>query len=333
MIMLDVSGSMDDNPDGSGGFATRLDLAKHALNDLITDYEGMGPLAVQIVTFHDNAHAIGTDGHWMDATTAQGLLNGMSDYAGNGATNYDAALATAIDAFGHDGKIDGGQNVSYFLSDGVPTVSNYSSYDGSHTDHNLGDGIWTGSGTAPDAASGITESQWTAFLNNPAGDGTITPITSFAVGLGSGTVAAELAPIASGDGLTNVHTTLLTNLPDVLHGTLSALPVSGNLLTSSDPDGSFGADGGHVQSIAGDTTQTAGAATPSDHAFDLNVTGTHGGILHVNSDDGDFLYTPPTTIPTGGQTEVFNFTLIDGDGDTASAQLSVLLDDPNIPNP
>jgi hypothetical protein len=192
-----------------------------------------------------------------------------------------------------------------------------STHDGVHTDPNLGDGIWpVGSGDAPDAASGVSESQWISFLNT-------NNITSFALGLGPGAVQAELDPIASGDGVVVEN---LADLPGVLTGTLSALPVPGNLLTGSDPDGSFGADGGHVESIAG--TDTANIDDTPDGGV-LTVMGTEGGKLDVVIDTGAYTYTPPEVIPTGDVTERFDFTLIDGDGDTASAQLSMLIDDPN----
>jgi hypothetical protein len=105
---------------------------------------------------------------------------------------------------------------------------------------------------------------------------------------------------------------------------------TGNLLTDSTPEhGSFGADGGHVDSIAG----VGGGTTDSDHSDGLMVTGKYGGTLDVDSNTGDYLYTPPTSIPTGDVHETFSFTLIDGDGDTSSAQLDMLIDDPNTPHP
>jgi hypothetical protein len=100
----------------------------------------------------------------------------------------------------------------------------------------------------------------------------------------------------------------------------------GNLLTDSDPDGSFGADGGHVESIVGVNTSNIDD-TPD--AGKLTVEGEFGGTLKVDISTGDYLYTPPADLPAHDVTEKFSFTLIDGDGDTASAQLSMLIDVPN----
>jgi major membrane immunogen (membrane-anchored lipoprotein) len=116
-----------------------------------------------------------------------------------------------------------------------------------------------------------------------------------------------------------------TTTPDTydIHG----IQVDGNLLTDSHPDGSFGADGGYVKSIAAnDTNHSDTAADASD---DLTVTGEFGGTLKVDSSDGDYIYTPPTNPPANNATEIFTFTLIDGDGDMASAELSILIDAPD----
>jgi hypothetical protein len=101
MIILDVSGSMNTDPDGKHGFESRLDLAKDAISDLITGYKGAGDVQVQLVTFHGDAHSSG----WMSADSAIDVIDDIANDAGSGATNYDAALATAMAAFETDGKI------------------------------------------------------------------------------------------------------------------------------------------------------------------------------------------------------------------------------------
>jgi hypothetical protein len=99
-------------------------------------------------------------------------------------------------------------------------------------------------------------------------------------------------------------------------------PVSGIL-------GSFGADGGHVLSIAG-VGATNGESTTVVGEYDLQVTGKFGGTLIVDSHDSDYIYTPPAADSAANKVdELFTFTLIDGDGDTVSGQLSMLIDDPN----
>ena len=113
---------------------------------------------------------------------------------------------------------------------------------------------------------------------------------------------------------------------------------TGNLLADSTLPGHFGGDGGHVDSIAAlhhDTGATIAGAGHSDTTFGdgLHVTGEYGGVLDVNPSTGVYTYTAPnhgTTTVEGHET--FNFTLIDGDGDTSSAHLDMLIHhDPVLP--
>ncbi|MCE5264121.1 MAG: VCBS domain-containing protein, partial [Deltaproteobacteria bacterium] len=122
--------------------------------------------------------------------------------------------------------------------------------------------------------------------------------------------------------------------PEVKQGSFS----TGNLLSDSSPDGSFGADEGHVTSIAavGSTKSpnfdnVITEDTPND--FDLFVVGKYGGKLMVDSDTGDYEYKAPLLSNPGAKTETFEFTVIDSDGDTATAQLNMMLDDPNDGTP
>jgi hypothetical protein len=307
-----------------GHSMTRLDAAKEAIEKLIDAYDAKGDVMVKLVAFsgdydshiienpQDAFEAGNLDGQWLTAAEAKAALAGLSP---TNYTNYDAGLQVAMDAFADTGKIGGAQNISYFLSDGEP---------------NDGGGITT-NGTGEQ----VSISEWTSFCDT-------NNIVSFALGMGTGASLSALNPIAyNGAATPNVDTTaiLVDNFADLtqtLVGTVVAPPVSGNLLTGSTPDGSFGADGGHVQGIAG---VGGGSATSDDTSsvaqdgYDLHAHGKYGGTLDVDSNTGDYLYTPPTSIPAGDVKETFTFTLIDGDGDMASAQLSVLIDDPNTPNP
>jgi len=111
------------------------------------------------------------------------------------------------------------------------------------------------------------------------------------------------------------------------------MPVAADLQTPSPVSGtlgSFGADDGHVLSIAGVGGTIDGESTAAAGDYDLQVTGEFGGTLKVDSQDADYIYTPPAADSSGNKvTEIFEFKLIDGDGDTASGQLSMLIDDPN----
>ncbi|MCE5264166.1 MAG: retention module-containing protein [Deltaproteobacteria bacterium] len=123
----------------------------------------------------------------------------------------------------------------------------------------------------------------------------------------------------------HVNGTLNVLINDDMPGADEARATTGAPLTGDLP---FGADGaGNVLSIAG--TGTANVDTTPDSNSELSVTGKYGGTLTVDSHDGHYLYTAPAVLPKGDVTETFDFKLTDGDGDTASAQLNILIDDPS----
>ena len=97
---------------------SRLDVAKAAINELLEQYDNRGDVMVRLITFSDSADPHGSV--WLSIDATKALLTTLS---AGGNTNYEAALSTAISAFGGAGKLTGPgtQNVSYFMSDGVPT--------------------------------------------------------------------------------------------------------------------------------------------------------------------------------------------------------------------
>src|SRR5690606_33258657 len=105
MVVLDLSGSMDDAPAGVNGFSTKLALAKDAVQRLIDSYDSLGDVMVRIVTYANSASAVGNA--WMTASDAKAWLTALGDSAGNGATNYDDALIKAMNAYGSAGKLVG----------------------------------------------------------------------------------------------------------------------------------------------------------------------------------------------------------------------------------
>lgn len=129
---------------------------------------------------------------------------------------------------------------------------------------------------------------------------------------------------ADGD---HVNGTLNVLINDDMPGADEVRATTGAPLEGTLP---FGADGaGDVLSIAG--TGTANLDATPDSGGALEVTGKYGGTLTVDSSDGHYLYTAPAVLPKGDVTETFDFTIIDGDGDSASAQLNILIDDPTNP--
>ncbi|MBS4017402.1 MAG: type I secretion C-terminal target domain-containing protein, partial [Dechloromonas sp.] len=330
MIVLDISGSMNDSVSGT----TRLALAKAALVNLINTYDGYGEVAVQLVTFSTTANM--SSPVWVSAKDAIDIVNAIQV---DGWTNYDAALAQAISAWANDGKLTtvppGGtlQNVAYFLTDGAPN------YNDGDTGALINRG--TTNGGADAGIQAAEEALWINFL-------TANNINSIALGVGSGISTSAMAlinPVAY-DGTTGTNTNALqvtneNNLSAILQAT--AIPSSsGNFLTGNTP-GSVGADGGYISVIAvgpvGDrstytwnkVTNTISASndpgatntyTWNSTTHVLTVTTERGGTFTVDMDTGDYTYRPSATM-TGSVQEVVAFTLVDGDGDTASGQLTM----------
>ncbi len=314
MVVLDVSGSMLD-ASGVGGM-NRLDVAKNSLLELFEQYDAMGDVKVSVVSFSGSAT---TEEVWVSIADAKAAILGLQ---GADSTNYDAALIAAINAYGQPGKIETGnvQNVAYFLSDGEPNWPN-------------GDaGISNAPGSAagwptPYSNGGVSEEQaWIKFLE--AND-----VRAYALGMGTGGTVAGLDPVAY-NGETNTNTggqvvSNLNNLTSVLVSTAQASPISGNLTSG----GSFGNDGGYVRSLtvdgktytydkAGNVVTATGGASFTFSAGTLTFGLASGGNLAVNVNSGAYTFTPPSVISTAIAASIV-FTLIDMDGDTASAALNI----------
>jgi T1SS-143 domain-containing protein len=319
MVVLDLSGSMDDAPSGVSGFSSKLALAKDAVQRLIDSYDDLGDVMVRIVTFANSASAVGNV--WMTASDAKAWLTALANNAGNGSTNYDDALIKAMNAFDSSGKLTGAgvQNVSYFLSDGQPTLSNAnpgSNNSGSQYNPELGDGIGTGE-----------EADWIAFL-------TAKDIKSYALGMGLGSELDKtlLNPIAY-DGKTGVDTdgilvSNLNQLNDTLQGTVTGTVISGNLI--SEGSNGFGADGPGMLPIAAishnDVTYTTASAAYNAANHTLTFTTAGGGSFSVNLLTGAYTYTFNGNV-AADRTDTIRYTLIDRDGDAATAQLKLTITD------
>ncbi|MDO9237531.1 MAG: type I secretion C-terminal target domain-containing protein [Aquabacterium sp.] len=303
MIVLDISASMSD-PSGIDGL-TRLQAAVKSIDNLIEQYADVGGLAVRLVTFSTTSQTQGDS--WVTAEQAKSLLDGL---VANGNTNYDYALSQAQAAFATAaGKLTGAQNVSYFFSDGDPTLSSTNpvagkkGQNGSTTQVNLGDGI--------DVAE---EAAWIAFLD-------ANQIKSHAIGLGNGIAKTYLNPIAH-DGQTKgdlegIVVTSLNQLDSTLADTYQGA-VSGTFRTTA----LMGADGfGRIDSVTVDGVK---------HGYDasqlmLKVHTALGGDLSVDMATGLYTYSGPQAL-TGVAKETFTFALADKDGDSVSSSLVIELD-------
>jgi T1SS-143 domain-containing protein len=310
VLIVDTSGSMDDDADGNGpGTASRLDIAKAALINLLNSANVNQVMVIDFASSADHLSPV-----W--ATKAQAIAYIQNMVAG-GNTDYDAALAEVTGNWG-SGPTAAGHTISYFLSDGDPNESN---------------------GTGTDGIVGNEITAWTNFLTSKGVE------ASYAVGVGTGVTQSSLNPIAYPDGSNNSepYSIVITDsgqLANTLGGLLPGA-VSGNLLTDGTAD-AWGADGkGNggtgLKSItvdgkvyAYDATTNAitkdGAAFASGSTLDVNTT--LGGHLTfyfkavTGHAAGDYSYQSPADL-VNNASEVFSYAIIDGDGDTSSATLTV----------
>ncbi|WP_421297648.1 beta strand repeat-containing protein, partial [Aeromonas veronii] len=323
MLILDISGSMGD-PSGYQGM-TRMQVMQKSALELLDKYDAYGNVMVNIITFATSAANV--TGVWVTADEAKTIILGLSP---TNATNYDDALNEAIKAFGDSGRLVGAQNISYFMSDGLPNRNELSGSDASVPDGD--NSLGGGDGISGDGVTLSGEAKdWADFL-------TANNINSFALGMGSGATQSTLDPIAyngvSGANTTAVVVTDFSQLAATLLSTVVAPPLSGQLIDGV--TASTGADGGWISAItvAGVTytyNQKTDSASSNTAAGTFNTTTNEwsitiaGGILKVDMDNGVYTYTPPSSIPVGGINQSFGYSVIDNDGDTASSTLSIIV--------
>jgi Calx-beta domain/von Willebrand factor type A domain/RTX calcium-binding nonapeptide repeat (4 copies) len=321
LIVLDTSNSMN----AASGFndLTRLQAAVQSITKLLDRYDQFGDVAVRLVTFADVGKAQGD--RWLSVSDAKALLAGLTTN-GTGFTNYDDALASARVAFDTpDGKLGNAQNVSYFLSDGNPTLSSDFPKSGpatfidasgqqvtvvqnGTTQPNLGDGL-----------SAQETDSWVAFLN-------ARQIKSYAVGMGTEVTTPFLSPIAydgqASSDLAGVVATSFADLQNVLDGSTRDL-VAGRLLATATGAGAvIGADGfDHVGSI------TIGNRTfdhvPGQGVITVDTIG--GGKFTIDMQTSAYSYAAPSG-DFGSLQEEIGFTLVDRDGDAAKSVLRINVD-------
>ncbi|RZI84633.1 MAG: type I secretion C-terminal target domain-containing protein, partial [Rubrivivax sp.] len=305
MIVLDTSGSMAE-ASGINGL-TRLQAAVQSINNLLDRYDDGGNVAVRLVTFSSSAQSQGAS--WLSVAQAKSMLAAV---VADGGTNYDYALSQAQTAYNTSaGKLSGAQNVSYFFSDGNPTLSsarpNSNTNPGNETNANYGDGI--------DATE---EAAWVKFLND-------NQIKSYAIGLGSGVNRTYLDPVAyDGQASENLNGTVvssLNQLDTVLSSTVTST-ANGNLTVSGTAMAAMGADGfDHVASVTVDgITHLYDAANTN-----LVVHTARGDDLKVDMKTGAYTYIDQGQA-TSISTERVAFALADKDGDVVSSTLDIQLD-------
>lgn len=117
VMMLDVSGSMGSKYDNT----SRISLLIKAVDNLMADFNAYtsGHIMVHLVPFSTTSNATGT----FDLSTTAGYnaaISFINNLTGDGYTNYEAPMQSAINWLQGSGPIAGAKNISYFVTDGEP---------------------------------------------------------------------------------------------------------------------------------------------------------------------------------------------------------------------
>ncbi|WP_324709265.1 retention module-containing protein [Pseudomonas citronellolis] len=309
-LVLDVSGSMQ---------GSKLAQAKAALINMLHEYASMGLLIqVSLISFATSASA--ASHYSFDDAGDSGytsLVNAINGLQAGGNTNYEAALNRAQTSINADMNAPGADpaaiNRVYFISDGQPT---------------------TGSTNA-------ALNTWQSFL--AAHNGSTNNVEAFAVGVGTSITDQDLVRVDSHG------TPVIVTDPSDLSATLVNLShldaVSGNVLANDLPVSADGTVRITQVSIGGETF----AVDANGHLTNLDPSASHAtgsynassGLLTISTDNGtltlylkdggghhagDYTYAVKASVsfPESGQiSESFQYTIVDGDGDTASANLDI----------
>ncbi len=273
ILTLDTSGSMNLDAEGDApgdrhyeGFwpfgkwvddynpdTVRIDLAKDALKNLIDQYDDLGDVNIQIITFSDTA----TASEMLNATDAKAYIDNIS---ADGGTNYDSAVEKAMENPA-DAYPDATTTQYYFISDGQP---------------NSGKGLDTAETTA-----------WNNYIDASPIDKT------FAIGVGNSGNKGELDNIAAANGetiiidsITDLDGSLQQTVNNtIITGELTSFDADGTVIN-------IGADGGHISLVeingvsyaydSNNPTQTI--TTPLDATLTINYeTGSYTYLVDYNA--------------------------------------------------
>lgn len=296
-FVLDFSGSISNSD-----FNKMLDAATEAGQKL---FENAGEgVSITVVRFAHGANTVGTFNNFADFEAALNISANNRGINDSG-TNFSAALEETMDSFA---PVPGEDNRVFFFSDGEPTEG--------------GNPVQSGTATA-----------WNAFVNSSNN----IDITS--IGIGSNANPGPLQAVdVDGNGNTVISfasfDAMVEGLTDVIGG-----DVSGNVLGAGE---GFGADGGYIQSVTIDGTTysfngtsviTADSAleagdTIAANGKQITIITDLGGKLVFNfaangsNAAGDWDYQAPANVSASAP-ETIAYTLVDGDGDTASASLVI----------
>ena len=304
VFVLDFSGSIDNTE-----LNQMLQAVRSAGQALFNSTSG--DVQIQIVAFSGDARSYTAATDYTSFSNLIKSLNpaegGTRPYSGN--TDFTAGIEKTMDVYT---PLAGWSNQVFFLSDGNPNEQ---------------------TGTGGHSLANQTKTDWTAFLNGA------NPVNVTTVGIGNGVSDQRLIDVDL-DANTD-RTPLRANTFDALIQTLlDAIvggDVSGNVLEGTDgqvntaDDDGFGADGpGRILSIKiGSVTYTWDGNNIIDpDGPGANIAGTkltnvatpEGGKLTFDFATGEWSYVAPQG---HAGTETFTYTIVDGDGDKSSANLTI----------
>ncbi|MCG9544750.1 VWA domain-containing protein [Vibrio sp. Isolate33] len=133
-LVVDTSGSMKDALNSNSN-QSKLDVVKASLIAMLADIASHpGIINLALIGFEASA-SIQIDLQNLDESDLDQTVNSaINALSADGATNYEAAFDSAKDWFEDDDQPSSYENLTFFLTDGKPTVSNNSSSGGSTTE-------------------------------------------------------------------------------------------------------------------------------------------------------------------------------------------------------
>ncbi|WP_071625523.1 Calx-beta domain-containing protein [Poseidonibacter lekithochrous] len=290
VLILDTSGSMGNS---AGNGQTRLSLAKDALENLITAYDNIGDVNVQLVEFAGSATSI----NFTSGDAAIAAINALTD---GGSTNYEEAIESAIDNTTFTPSTDPSVNtLGFFITDGEPT---------SESDD-----------PDSDLLSPSFVSDWDDFINT-----TLQVDQLNVIGVGTGISLTYLNELK----VTSDPVVIVTDPNDLdatLQDTIVDGSVSGNALDNID----FNYNGaGQIDSIIIDGT-TYNNSSPTE----LEETTAEGATFKFNFDTGAYTYEANSSNFMADVSEVITVNASDANGDITTFDITINVDVDVIASP
>ncbi|WP_316851818.1 DUF5801 repeats-in-toxin domain-containing protein [Aquipseudomonas alcaligenes] len=301
VFVLDFSGSIDNTE-----LNAMLDAVRTAGQELFNT--SGGEVKIQIVAFSNDSISYPSVDNITDFTNLVNSLNPLEVGGSrplNSTTDFTDAVEQTMASYT---PIPGWSNQVIFISDGNPNEQ-------------------TGPGGAPSIVDPVA-SAWNTFVDTNG-------INVTTIGIGDGIIDARLEDVDVDSGPNNdpLRVDDFDDLVDTLLDQVIGGLVQGNVLEGSDhavgggDDDAYGADGpGYIQSITiNGVAYTWDGVVDGDEQL-TDIATPEGGTLSFNFNTGEWAYQAASDVD-GDKTESFQYTIIDNDGDPATATLHIFVED------